>query len=222
MIYKRNCPKCGDAIEHINPRSFKWAKRDGKPCRKCYSKNISATLKAKVESGEWKPHIRDAKKESTQSKNFKRSCPKCANDISYTSLKGLKKGELAKTICNACSTKIHKKGIMNGLTVEQTQQMRATKAGFENFEEYKEKYPKKEMYKREVWRYTYKHPLETLENWDKRGKCGVDGAYQLDHIQSIDWGWKNKIPAEVIAEWDNLRMIPWKENLEKGVSPKIN
>ena len=23
MIYKRNCPKCGDEIEYKNPRSFK-------------------------------------------------------------------------------------------------------------------------------------------------------------------------------------------------------
>jgi hypothetical protein len=55
-----------------------------------------------------------------------------------------------------------------------------------------------------------------LENWDKRGRCGVEGAYQLDHIRSIDWGWKNGIDAEVIAEWDNLRMIPWKTNLLKS------
>jgi hypothetical protein len=216
MIYKRNCPKCGDEIQHKNPRSFKWAKRDGKPCRNCYSKDISATLKLKVESGEWKPHIRNAKIESTQPKNFKRSCTDCGNDISYTSLKGLKKGELANTVCNSCSTYKYNKTFNDVIKEEHIQQMRATKAGFENFEEYKEKYPKKEMYKREVWRYTYKHPLETLEHWDKRGKCGVDGAFQLDHIISINEGWSNKIPAEEIAKWENLRMIPWKDNLLKG------
>ena len=211
MIYKRNCPKCGDEIQHKNPRSFKWAKRDGKPCRKCYSKVVSETLKKKYKSGE----LTVVKKFRKDKKYFK-ECPNCNSTMGYTTQKGLDSAILKNTICNSCSTKIHKKGIMNGLTIEQTQQMRATKAGFENFEEYKEKYPKKEMYKREVWRYTYKHPLETLEHWDKRGKCGVDGAYQLDHIISINEGWSNKIPAEEIAKWENLRMIPWKDNLLKG------
>jgi hypothetical protein len=55
-----------------------------------------------------------------------------------------------------------------------------------------------------------------LENFDKRGRCGVSGAYQLDHIISINFGWKNNIPAEQIGEMKNLKMIPWKENRKKG------
>ena len=46
-VYKRDCPKCGDVIEYKNPRSFKWADRDKKPSRKCYSKQISITIKEK-------------------------------------------------------------------------------------------------------------------------------------------------------------------------------
>ncbi len=216
MIYKRNCPKCGDEIQYKNPRSFKWADRDGKTCRKCYSQSIKATLKAKVDSGEWKPHVRNSIIEKTQLKNFKRSCPNCTNDILYTSLKGLKKGELAKTICNSCSTYKYNKTFKDVIKPEHTLQMRATKAGFQNFDEYKLRYPKKQFYKREVWRLTYQHPLDTLEYWELRGRCGVEGAYQLDHIKSINWGWENGIPPEVIAEWDNLRMIPWKTNLLKS------
>ena len=216
MIYKRNCPKCGDEIEHINPRSFKWAKRDGKPCRKCYSKDISATLKTKAKNGEFNYVVRDKEREKTLERNFHRNCPDCGNQMSYVSKGTLETAIRKNTVCNSCSTYKYNKTFNDVIKEEHREQMRATKAGFENFEEYKEKYPKKEMYKREVWRYTYKHPLETLEHWDKRGKCGVEGAYQLDHIISINEGWSNKIPAEEIAKWENLRMIPWKDNLLKG------
>jgi hypothetical protein len=58
--------------------------------------------------------------------------------------------------------------------------------------------------------------LNTLDNWNLRGRCGVEGAYQLDHIKSINWGWENDIEPQLIAEWDNLRMIPWKDNLLKS------
>ena len=215
MIYKRNCPKCGDEIEHINSRSFKWAKRDGKPCRKCYSKDISATLKTKAKNGEFNYVVRDKEREKTLERNFHRNCPDCGNEMSYASEGTLKTAIKRNTICNSCSTYKYNKTFNDIIREEHRMKMRASKAGFSSWEEYVEKYPKKEMYKREVWRLTYQQPLDTLENWDKRGRCGVDGAYQLDHIKSINWGWENKVSAEVIAEWSNLRMIPWKENRDK-------
>ena len=94
----------------------------------------------------------------------------------------------------------YKKTFKDIISSDAIKKMRATKAGFKNWEEYVEKYPKKQFYKREVWRYTYQNPLDTLDNWDKRGKCGVEGAYQLDHIVSINEGWSNKILAEEIAK----------------------
>jgi hypothetical protein len=213
--YKRDCPKCGSVIEYINPRSFKWASNDGKPCRKCYSKEISNTLKTKVADGTFIPHTRDKNIENLQVRKYSRECPNCNNTMLYMSEHSLNKAIYGKTICNSCSSTIHKKGVMNGLTVEQTHKMRATKAGFKDWDEYVEKYPKKQFYKREVWRLTYKQPLSEFENWDKRGRCGVEGAYQLDHIKSINWGWENNIPAQTITELGNLRMIPWKENRDK-------
>lgn len=215
MIYKRNCPKCNNEIEYKNPRSFKWAGRDSKPCRKCYSKEISNTLKNKVKSGEFNYLVRDREREKTLERNFHRNCTECGNQMSYASKGTLETAIRKNTVCNSCSTKKYKKTFNDVITEEHRKKMRATKAGFDSWEEYVEKYPKKQFYKREVWRLTYKHPLNELENWDKRGRCGVDGAYQLDHIISINCGWENKIPAEVIADWDNLRMIPWKENREK-------
>ena len=213
MIYKRDCPKCGDEIQHKNPRSFKWAKRDGKPCRKCYSKDVSETLKKKYKSGE----LKVVTQYRTEKKYF-RECPNCACEIGYTTESGLRESIRLNTICNGCSTKKHQKGIMNGTTESQRRKMRASKAGFSSWEEYVEKYPKKEMYKREVWKYTYRNDLESLSDFEKRGRCGVEGAYQIDHIISINEGWNNGIPAEEIGNFQNLRMIPWRENLKKGDS----
>jgi len=214
MTHIRNCPNCNCELKYTNKRSWYNAKKANSKCKKCYNQIAANTLKEKYKSGELT--IMPRKKNSELIKLFKRNCPECGNEIGYVSEGTLNTSIKKNTICNGCSTKLHKKGIMNGVTKEQTEQMRATKAGFQNFDEYKQRYPKKQFYKREVWRLTYQNPLDTLEHWELRGRCGVEGAYQLDHIKSINWGWENGIEPEVIAEWDNLRMIPWRTNLLKS------
>jgi len=216
MSYKRNCPICNTEIIYKNPRSFKWAERDGNPCRKCYSKKISESVKKKYDSGEFNFVPRNKERERNLVRNFHKNCPDCGNEMSYVSKWGLDESIRKRCVCNRCSTYKYNKTFNQVIKPEHIKQMRATKAGFQNFDEYKQKYPKKQFYKREVWRLTYQQPIDTLDNWDKRGRCGVEGAYQLDHIRSIDWGWKNGIKPEVIAEWENLRMIPWKTNLLKS------
>lgn len=63
---------------------------------------------------------------------------------------------------------------------------------------------------------TTQFDLSVLENSDKlRGLCGVDGAYQLDHIIPIQYGFDNNIPPEIIGHIDNLQFIPWEENNAK-------
>ena len=49
----------------------------------------------------------------------------------------------------------------------------------------------------------------------KLGKCGVAGAHQIDHIITVRQGFDQGLPVEVIAAVDNLRVIPWLENLQK-------
>ena len=68
------------------------------------------------------------------------------------------------------------------------------------------------IYKKLVDEITKSQPLETLENYDKRGFRG----YHLDHMISIHYGYKNGIPPKVIGHISNLRMIPHQENLLKG------
>ena len=84
-------------------------------------------------------------------------------------------------------------------------------------EEYENTLPEREKYYRKVIQITNKQPIHLLENYDKlRGLSGVSGAYQLDHIISKNYGFKNNIDPEIIGDIDNLQFIPWEENISKG------
>ena len=71
-------------------------------------------------------------------------------------------------------------------------------------------------YRSEVQKVTSIQPLYLLEHFNKRGKSGKVGSYHLDHILSISYGFHNKISPDIIGNIRNLRMIPWRVNLEKG------
>lgn len=49
------------------------------------------------------------------------------------------------------------------------------------------------------------------------GKAGVDGAYHLDHILPMRWCFDNEIPVEQCAAVENLRVIPWMDNVSKNM-----
>ncbi|MFN5417943.1 MAG: hypothetical protein ACK5B9_12870 [Flavobacteriia bacterium] len=70
-----------------------------------------------------------------------------------------------------------------------------------------------DIYKKEVWDVTNSQNLSLLPDFDKRGFK----SYHLDHKVSIYYGFKNNILPETIGFIDNLRMIPYKENMIKGV-----
>lgn len=72
-------------------------------------------------------------------------------------------------------------------------------------------------YKAEVYRITRTQDITLLEHYDKpRGRCGVEGAYQLDHIISIKFGFDNSIDPDIIGNISNLQFIPWKLNRDKS------
>lgn len=53
-----------------------------------------------------------------------------------------------------------------------------------------------------------------------RGLAGTAGAYQLDHIVPVRYGFENDIPAELIAHYTNLQMLHWRENVSEGANLK--
>ena len=46
-----------------------------------------------------------------------------------------------------------------------------------------------------------------------RTLCGVKDGWQLDHIIPIKECFERNIPPEEAASINNLRMLPWKDNL---------
>ena len=79
---------------------------------------------------------------------------------------------------------------------------------YDNLEEYKK-------YHREVWKYTNSQDISRLENFNKRGKAGIPGAYHLDHKFSISRGFIEGIDPKLIGNINNLEFIPWEENVSK-------
>lgn len=53
-------------------------------------------------------------------------------------------------------------------------------------------------------------------NDHQRGVAGKEGVYHLDHIIPARFGFENDIPPEILAEKENLQMLPWRDNITKG------
>ena len=167
---------------------------------------------------------------------WKRNCPKCHKELSYINHESWWKAKRKKGICGHCAKSGENHPNYGKRRLEETIQkirktqtgkhhstytkhlLKAIHAGFSSYRDYKKFYPKKKQYRMNVLEETRKqlkrNPL--LPNFEKRGKCGVKGAYQVDHIISIDEGFKKHISPKIIGAYANLRMIPWKENRIKG------
>lgn len=71
-----------------------------------------------------------------------------------------------------------------------------------------------ELYRKSVWDITNK---EFHKHYHKINPSNIKRGLQnhLDHKYSIQQGWHNNIPAEVIGAWVNLRILPHRENRSK-------
>lgn len=212
--FNRNCPSCNKKLYYVDTRNLNRAIINNSVCSKCknmpkgWKENISKTL-----TGRKNPNY---KRNPNLKKPFFRLCPGCGHKMWYKSKGSRKCAEDKVTLCNGCANIKYNRGWKNILTQDHRNKMAATKAGFSSYEDYMKNLSEIKKYRREVWRLTYKQPIQTLENFDKRGLCGVKGAYQIDHIISISEGFINKISPNKIANISNLRMIPWKQNLFKS------
>lgn len=79
------------------------------------------------------------------------------------------------------------------------------------------------IYKKIIHRLTEKF-VYLIDGYDetKRGRAGINGAYQVDHIISIKDGFLNDIPEELIADISNLQFITWEENIRKREIKDLN
>ena len=102
------------------------------------------------------------------------------------------------------------------ITKEQREKGIANRHGFDSYQQYQESLPAWKKYRNIVDKLTKNQPLYALEHYEKRGVNGKEGAYTLDHIISVVKGFKNNIDPEAISHISNLKMIPWKDNIQKG------
>lgn len=190
----------------------------GSVCSKCAENHSPESIEKlrKTVTGKKYPN-RASNAKQGKDLPFKRECPECKTQLSYSSKYAVDRANRQGAICNSCSNEIHKKAWNYVIKDEHRQQMAATKAGYETFDEYMADLDNKKKYRRAVQKVTKQQNISLLENYDKlRGLCGVEGAYQLDHIISIVRGYEEGISAEQIGDLSNLQIIPWKDNLLKS------
>ena len=217
MEYKRNCPKCGVELSYTDGGNFSRAKKRNSVCVNC--RKMPDSLKKTLSeywTGKKRPSYK-RKPKNMQEKKYTRKCPGCDCDLYYTTKYNYEQAIKKSAVCTKCSannriTAIGKSFI---LTQDQINKRSANRAGYETFDEYMEKLPEFKKYKRQVMSITYKQPLTTLENYEKTGMMGTEGAFNCDHIISIYKGFTTGIAPEVIGNIKNLRMIPWLENIKK-------
>ena len=144
-----------------------------------------------------------------------------------------KSNKVVKVICDACSVSFERD--LQNLLKRETHfcydcsrksvgsQNKGNTWGFSSLIS-GEKHPRYNKQRKEYSRFagqvhhlSSKQPLHLLENNDKpRGINGVVGAYQLDHITPISKAFEMGWSVEQTANINNLRFIPWEENLKKS------
>jgi hypothetical protein len=75
------------------------------------------------------------------------------------------------------------------------------------------------LYSNAVWKVTNRQDLESLQNFEKRGRNS--GEYHIDHKYSIFQGFKDNIPAEIIGSIVNLEMLESRENMSKNIGCSV-
>jgi hypothetical protein len=84
----------------------------------------------------------------------------------------------------------------------------------------KESTPAYKKYRNKVDKLTEKTYVKYYDlinpNGYPRTIAGVDGGYQLDHIKPIHECFKEGVDPEKAASLENLRMLPWKQNLMRN------
>jgi len=194
-VFIRECPSCGSDIEYSG-KSKRWniqlADRKKTKCINCQNINQKP----------WNLGIPMTEESKQKNREIKLGKPIHSEEYklwlkenSITKLKGEKSLVIKK--------------ILETKNITYSDYIK----NYKNFLEYEKK----------VYLITYQQPVDILKNSEKlRGRCGVENAYQLDHIISIKEGYEKSISPEVIGNIKNLQFIPWQENIKKSINYKKN
>lgn len=140
------------------------------------------------------------------------SCDTCG--IEFKRMFALVNGK-SKLMCVSCN----RKDIYQRMDKTRLIQYRKSLVGDKN-PNWKPSTPEFVRYSKKVRRlteYNYNRNMKQINpNNYPRTLCGVIGGYQLDHILSIKEGFDRNIDPHIVANINNLQMLPWEENNKKG------
>ena len=202
--FERVCPGCKILIEYKTYQGYECAILRNSKCKKCgsgwsrgqtkqtnesikkQSMAMSNTLKIKFNSGELKPWNIELTKETSD-----------IIKMTAQNHTGFKHSEQTKRIISEHSKQRWESGVYNN--------------------QYSKSHNEFKKYQNTVHRLT-KKIKHLIEGYDEsiHGKMGKNGAYQIDHIVDIKYGFDNNMPPEEIAGLSNLQFITWEQNRKKG------
>jgi hypothetical protein len=201
----RNCPKCNSTIIYKSKYRCDYAEKEKCVCKKCMHKNKTQ----KELYGDRFDEI--IKKRSISLKKV--------NHWWHDKIAETKRKNGTNRLSDEHKEKISKNTIFSKTGSEHVGIKKILKECNITYDEYLSKMTLYERYKRDVMNLTKRINVTKLENFEKRGKAGKDGAYHLDHIIEISEGYVNNLPIEEIANINNLQFITWQDNMKKRKYP---
>ena len=145
MTYLRECPKCSVEISYTNKRSWYNAKARDSQCKPCQNKSNSEYF-----SGRPRTNYSVTRRSKLEPTKWLRNCPDCNKVLYYSTNWNLMEAVRKGTVCDSCANYKYKKTWNNVITEDHIKQMRATKSGFKDWNEYEEKMPDEE-FDRRIW-----------------------------------------------------------------------
>jgi hypothetical protein len=220
----RECPSCKNIKYYSSKRNYTRAVETNSTCPHCHPGPSQETIQKIIKTLKTKRYPnRASNTKKGKDLPFKRNCPNCSKEMGYASDFSLTRAIKQHAVCNSCSSILYKKSWTYVIKEEHVKKMAAKKAGYDTYDAYMKDLNNRKKYYREVRKITRQQDVSVLENYDKmRGLCGVDGAYQLDHIIPVSTGYEKRIPAEKMGHISNLQIIPWKENLLKSNKQELS
>ncbi len=214
----RECPSCKNIKYYSSKRNYIRAIKTNSSCPQCHPGPSKQTIEKIINTLKTKRYPNRASNTRVgKYLPFKRNCPNCNKEMRYASEFSINRAIKKNSVCNSCSSRIYKKSWTYVIKEDHVKKMAAKKAGYATYDAYLFDLDNRKKYYREVRKITRKQDISILENYDKlRGLCGVDGAYQLDHIIPVSVGYERGLSAEKIGHISNLQIIPWKDNLLKS------
>lgn len=135
--------------------------------------------------------------------------------------------EMASRLEKTKNTMMERYGVDHNMHSEEMKQNIIQKARQTKIETGKwlsdDQIPEFKLYIRNVYYFTRISVKEkfSLDELSETGRCGVEGALQVDHMFSIKEGFLNNVSPKLIGHKNNLRLISWEDNDTKKSNSSI-